>query len=427
MITRSLRILSVNISDTQGGASRASVRINEAIRKQGVEMEMLVKHKNTGNPNVIPLSHFEPGNLFYKICSYGQNKIKNKTERILWSKYSNREDVFLSDLRSVPLHGALQKLNYDVLHLHWINLRFLDLKELKKVGKPIVWTLHDCWPFTGICHYFYECTNYKKSCGRCPALHSQDDKDLSHKVWKAKSEIFTQLNLHIVTPSKWLAEAARGSSLFGQLPVTVIPHCIDTDLFSPGDRIDACNNLGLDPDKRYVLYGALNALQDKRKGFRFLDAAMEILVNKPGFSDVELLIFGVEKQHRIQQSKYKIKVLGILGEDQQLVTAYRSANVMVVPSLTENFSLTIMESMACGTPVTAFNTGGNAELIDHLGNGYLARKVDPSELADGISWCLNKLFNNELSNHARNKIMKNYSPGAVSLEYLNVFQSICHG
>lgn len=423
MTDRSLRILSVSISDTRGGASRAAVRINQALKEQPVEIKMLVKHKKSDNPDVIPLNRFEPRNLFFKVFAFGQNKFKNFAERLIWRWYPEREDVFLSGLRSVSLHGALQKLDYDILHLHWINLRFLDLRELKKVNKPIVWTLHDCWPFTGICHYFYQCTRYQMACGKCPALRSQEDNDLSHKVWKTKNRIYPYLNIHVVAPSWWLAESARKSTLFSRFPVTVIPHCIDTDLFSPGNRKEACHLLGLPPEKRYLLFGAMNAIQDKNKGFNYLDKAMEMLVKKPEFSDVELLLFGADDSTVPRPENYTIRSLGIITSDDRLVAAYRSAQVTIVPSLSENLSLTIMESMACGTPVTAFHVSGNSELIDHLENGYLADEKDPSGLAKGIEWCLISNLEQQLSDHSRDKIISDYSFEKISSQYLNIYHS----
>lgn len=425
MTNRPLRILSVNISDTHGGASRAAVRINQALKEQSIEIKMLVKHKNSDDPDVISLNRYEPANLFYKVLTYGQNKIRNFVERLTWNHYPEREDVFLSGLRSVSFHGALQKIDYDILHLHWINLRFLDLGELEKVNKPIVWTLHDSWPFTGICHYFYQCTRYQNTCGKCPALHSQKDKDLSHQVWKTKNAIYRTLNIHIVAPSQWLAKAAMESSLFSSFKVSVIPHCIDTNLFSPGNREDACLLSGLPPGKRYVLFGAMNAILDKNKGFNYLDKAMEILANKPEFSDVELVLFGAENSQIPNPENYQIRSLGIIESDYQLVAAYRSAHVTIVPSLSENLSLTIMESMACGTPVTAFNIGGNPDLIDHMENGYLADQMDPYELAKGIEWCLTNNLEKQLSDQAREKVITHFTPEKISSQYRNLYQAIC--
>ncbi|MCE5332608.1 MAG: glycosyltransferase, partial [Bacteroidales bacterium] len=206
-------ILSVNVSDSSGGAARAAYRIHCAVNQYGANSRMLVRDKTLNDETILSVSQFDHPSPIKHIYRYIQNKLKNKAQHYRLDKYPGKEDVFMSDLRSASIHGAFQKIDFDILHLHWINLRFLDLKELQNVHKPIVWTLHDCWPFTGICHYFYDCDRYVKSCGNCPFLHSGKENDLSHQIWKQKKQLYNELDLHIVTPSRWLAEAARKSSL----------------------------------------------------------------------------------------------------------------------------------------------------------------------------------------------------------------------
>ncbi len=423
MIKTSLRILSVNVSDFDGGASKAAYRINTALADHGVEVQMLVKNKRSIESKVIPLDDFEPENDLFPAWRFLQNKIKNKVQQFRWNQYPDREDVFLSDLRSVPFHGALQKLEYDILHLHWINLRFLDLKELLKVKTPIVWTLHDCWPFTGICHHPYDCETYKESCGDCPFLHSGKIKDLSHSTWKAKSKIYPLLNLHIVTPSRWLAQKTKGSALLGNFPVTVIPNGIDIQLFSPGNQSDAKSFWHLKPQKRYILAGTLSTAKEKRKGFEHLFQALSLLEHKIDTSEIELLIFGDEKPHEFSELNIRSHYFGFIRDDQGLVMAYRAAHVMVVPSLIENLSNIIMESLACGTPVVAFDTGGNNDMIEHKQNGYLCKAYDPEDLATGIKWCMDNNGSRKLSKHARKKVMSNFDSEIIAERYTQLFLS----
>jgi len=210
---KTLKVLSVNTSDSYGGAARAAYRIHSGVRTLGVNSKMFVKEKLSNDNTIVSLDEFVPKNFFCSVYGYIQKKIKNKIQHYRWNKYPNREDVFMSDLRSVPFYGALQNLEYNVLHLHWVNLRFLHVRELKKIKTPIVWTLHDSWSFTGVCHYFNDCDHYKISCGDCPLLHSNDINDLSHQIWLKKANAYHSLNLHIVTPSKWLADCAKESSL----------------------------------------------------------------------------------------------------------------------------------------------------------------------------------------------------------------------
>lgn len=423
MEQRKLKILTLNVSDASGGAARAAYRIHQAVNMAGVESLLLVKNKSLTDPSVLSVGSFDRKYLFSGISRYVHNKIQNKIQQTRWRPYAKREDVYLSDLRSSSIHGALQKIDFDILHLHWINLHFLDLRELRKLNKPIVWTLHDCWPFTGICHYFYDCERYKQSCGSCPHLKSNNPNDLSAQVWTKKADYYNGLNLHIVTPSHWLANAARESSLFAQFPVTVIPNPIDTSYFSPGSKVESCKTLGISPDRKYILFGAMNAVNDRNKGFAEFCTAMQYLELNFDVEHTEVLVFGSTDEPEMGLKSLSVKHLGML-HDQKLLAAYRAADAMVVPSLSENLSNIIMESMACGTPVVGFNIGGNKDLIEHLGNGYLAKPFDTSELAKGIVWCLNNNINNILSLSAREKVEKSYKFDYIMKRYIEVYKSL---
>jgi len=414
-----LKVLTVNVSDSSGGAARAAYRIHRAVCNAGVEGQFLVKHKQLIDPQVIALQSFDSHQNLKAPFRWLQHKIKNKLQQARWRPYPQREDVFMSDLRGVSLHGALQKLDYDVLHLHWINLRFVDIRDLAKITKPIVWTLHDCWPFTGICHYFYDCTRYTDSCGCCPHLHSSDAKDLSYQAWKTKLSVFSQLNIQVVCPSNWLADAARSSSILGQFPVSVIPNPIDSDYFSPGSKTEACRYLNLDPSKSYILYGAMNAVNDKNKGFAEFKTSMQHFEASYPTQNLEILVFGSADEANLELKHIPQRSLGMLN-DEQLLAAYRASAVMVVPSLSENLSNIIMESLSCGTPVVGFNIGGNSDMIVHQHNGYLARKLDTQDMAAGIHFCLH---NDELSVAARNKVLDCFNAKLVGQKYMSVYET----
>lgn len=423
MTNEKLRVLTVNVSDSSGGAARAAYRIHQATIEAGVDGQFLVKNKSLNDPNVLAVQSFDSLGSLKAPFRWVQHKTNNKLQQARWLPYSNRQDVFLSDLRGSSLHGALQKIEYDILHLHWINLRFIDIKDLAKITKPIVWTLHDCWPFTGVCHYFYDCTRYKQSCGCCPHLASNIEKDLSHKVWQKKMEVFSKLNIHVVCPSNWLAQAARKSTIFKQFPVLVIPNPLDTDFYTPGSKVDACKVLSISPDKRYILYGAMNAIKDRNKGFDELKSCLQYFEKQFDTKDIEVLIFGSNEKAQLQLNHIPTTDLGMLN-DQQLRAAYRASSVMVTPSLSENLSNIIMESLSCGTPVVGFDIGGNSDLIEHKRNGYLADPYNPEELAAGIVWCLDNNTSGKLSRNARKKVEENYSMERVGEKYVDLYNEL---
>ncbi len=430
MNDKPLKVLSVCTSDAGGGAPRAAYRIQQGVRELGIDSRMFVKDKRTKDGNVIALDEFVPHNALYHAFDWTRNKVKNKIQHFRWNRYPNREDIFMSDLRGTDLHGALQKLNYDILHLHWINQRFIPLEDLPQ-GKPIVWTLHDSWPFCGICHYFFDCEEYKYHCGYCPLLRSDKADDLSQKVWKKKSEIYKNLDLHIVTPSRWLADCAKQSGLLGRFPVSVIPNCLDVEAFRPLDekeispRWRKLQEIG--KTKSLLLFGAVNAAIDKIKGFAYLLTALKRLEQQGCADDFELIVFGATESELSMDVKIPIHYVGYVSNTDDLVSLYNLASVMVVPSLTENLSYAIMESLSCATPVVAFNIGGNGDMIEHKVNGYLAKEKDDADLATGILWCLENNEGNRLGKAGREKVLRNYTLDVVCRQYKALYESVLKG
>lgn len=427
MREQNLRVLSVCTSDSGGGAPRAAYRIHQGVRALGVESRMFVKNKHYKEADIISLGDFIPHNSFYQAFDWTRNKIKNKLQHFRWNHYPERDQVFLSDLRGTDLHGALRKLDYDVLHLHWINQRFIPLEELPK-DKPIVWTLHDSWPFCGICHYFFDCDRYQKQCGDCPYLHSGKQNDLSYKVWKKKAELYKGLDLHIVSPSQWLADCAKQSGLFGRFPIEVIPNCLDVKVFRPFDDSEISprwqNFQKKKLTKPFVLYGAVNAATDKRKGFANLLSALKILEQLGHGDDFELVVFGATQSELNMEVNIPIHYVGYVGNTPDLVSLYNLASVMVVPSLSEVFGQTASEALACRTPVVAFQCSGIQEVVNHKNDGYLAMPYDSEDLAQGILWCLNHNQDNRLGYAGREKVLKVYTFDAVCGKYKDLYEKV---
>lgn len=435
-----MKVLSVNTNDAHGGAARAAMRIMQGVQQHSVETQVLVKEKHTSDVAVVPLQDFLPKTKLYRIADCVAQKVKNKYYHLLWRPYSKtKENVFMSDSRGTRLGGALQKLDYDVLHLHWINLRFIKLQDLPK-DKPIVWTLHDSWPFCGVCHYFLDCQKYQIHCGDCPMLNSGEEIDLAYRIFEEKMRVYSDLNLHIVTPSRWLGECAKKSALFGRFPVTVIPNCLETDVYRPlsEQEIDECLSVAIErnpalhavqiaagekSEKPLILYGAVAAATDKIKGFKYLLSALQLL-DQQGFK-ANLLVFGASEIDLPMQFEHiKVHFMGYVSDTDLLVTLYNMADVMVVPSLTEVFGQTASEALACATPVVCFKTTGIQEVVDHKICGYVATLQDSTDLAYGIQWCLENNRDGSLSNAARQKVLKNYTIRRVGQLYANMYNSI---
>ena len=439
--TNPIRVLSVCTSDVAGGAARAAFRIHESMRQEGVDSRMFVKQKGSHDPHVHALAEYTPQNGFHKALDWVALKIKNKWQHALWRPYRKTMDKnYKSDLRGTRIYGALQKWDYDVLHLHWINNRFINIEDLP-TDKPIVWTLHDSWPFCGVCHYFLDCVGYQQQCGSCPQLGSHDSNDLSYQIWKKKKSVFDTLNIHIVSPSRWLADCAEKSSLFAGRDIRVIPNCLDTNVFRPLSQTEVETNLSAAQkqnaanrhvlraaaaDKRlfkpFILYGAANAASDRIKGFASLLSALQIL-DKQGF-EANLVVFGAsEADLPLCFDHISLTFVGYVRDVNVLVSLYNVADVMVVPSYTEVFGQTASEAMACGTPVVSFRCTGIQDVVGADG-GYLAEPYSEKDLAYGIEWVLEHNRHGEMRDQVRKSAVERFSIPVVAEQYVDLYKEV---
>ncbi|WP_346341579.1 glycosyltransferase family 4 protein [[Phormidium] sp. ETS-05] len=409
-----MKVLLVNTTDIEGGAARAAFRLHQGLLGMQVDSKLLVQRKLSDDPRVI-----EP----VKKLEQEVAKLRQTLDRLPMQVYPGRTKEAYS-LGWLPDRVAtkVQQLNPDVVNLHWVGEGFVNIATLQKLHQPIVWTFHDMWGFTGGCHYALECDRYETSCGACPQLQSSKPGDLSHWVWQRKRKAWENLNLTIVTPSKWLAKCTRESALFAKTRVEVIPNGIDVQKYRPLDRHTARSLLELPQDKQLVLFGAMRATTHKRKGFEPLQAAL-LQLSKSGWQDkIELVVFGASHGRLSEELGFKCHYLGKLGDELSLVLAYSAADVFVLPSLQDNLPNTIMESLACGTPCVAFDIGGMPDMIEHEQNGYLAAAYNIDDLAQGIAWVLeNGSRHQKLSQRAREKVETEFTLEIQARRYLSVY------
>jgi glycosyltransferase involved in cell wall biosynthesis len=421
-----MKILICNTTDTGGGAAKSAYRLLESLSNQGIDAHLLVMHKHSTNPLVLNVFDFhDKKSVFVRSIKWLEYKLKNKIRKRKWAKYPERDHVTLDDIFFSHLENSLEKIDFDILHLHWVESEFVNFKDLKKVKKPIVWTLHGCFPFTGICHFF-SCSEeyYKDQCGFCPALKSGQKHDLSTEMFLLKKKRYEFLNLDIVCPSRWIADCTLKSALLGKRPIHVIPNGIETEIFSPIEKKTARKAINLSKDKQILLFGAISATADKRKGYAYLQEAINILGNWFKHGEMELLVFGAMNSDREENSYFKTTYLGYISNDRFLAIAYSSADVMVVPSTHENLPYTIMESLSCGTPVVAFDIGGNSDMIEHKKNGYLAKPFEAEDLAQGIRWSLENNLQGDLGQNARQKVLDNYAAGTIARKHIEMYRSL---
>jgi len=412
-----MKVCLVNTHDNTGGAAIAAYRLHQALQQTGIDSRMLVQHKITSDDTVLGPDTGDEDRLA---------RIRRNIDRRLVYLYPRRNREATWSINAFPhrIASKINALNPDIVHLHWIGFGFVPVSEIRKIKKPIVWTLHDMWAFTGGCHYAGDCTRYREQCGRCPQMRSHTNYDLSSFVWKRKAVSWKDTNLVAVCPSKWLAECAKQSTLFKNRPIQVIPNGLDTSQFRPYDKIAARSHFSLPQDKKLILFGAFNATTDKRKGFHLLKESLKIFSEEDDGNNTDLVLFGNSQENEIFHLKMKTHSLGRIP-DASLPLLYSAADVFIAPSLEENLSNTVMESMACGTPVAAFNIGGMQDMIDHKHNGYLAEPFDCQDFAGGIIWILNdedqRLL---LSEASRKKVELEYESTHIARQYLDIYEKI---
>lgn len=387
-----------------GGAGIACRRLQAALNASGVQADLLTQQDVPGRwpfyaerLSFLPYERDKSVRFLFSLANFGHNLSK---------------------------HPLVQQA--DVLHLHWVNQGFLSLQNLRQLaetGKPIVWTLHDQWAFTGGCHYAGACTHYRHQCGHCPFLRRPGAADLSHRIWLRKKRLLPP-QLQIVTCSEWLAERARESSLLRDHSVVALPNPINTAVFvplKPTERLAFRQRLGISERAVLVLFAAVK-VQDTRKGFHLLGQALEHLKKTRPDVPVELLVMGQSQPEALAALPYPVHALGMIRETAALAEVYGAADLHVIPSLEENLPNTVMESLACGTPVVGFRVGGIPEMVDHGENGFIVEQQTGRALADGLVWVGERA--DALRASARAKVERCYAENVVAQQHVALYGHI---
>ncbi len=375
-----MKVLHLSATDKIGGAGIAAYRLHQGLQQVDVESHMLVMRKSTADPFVHRFHTY-----LNRWTRLQRRFAENQHRRTLNNNPRQTDSAYWSlNHQPYPIADVINAFDADVVHLHWIGDNFLPIQQLGKINAPIVWTLHDMWAFTGGCHYTGGCIRYHQSCGNCPQLIQPQSNDISHTIHQQKQQSWASHPMTIICPSQWLADCIHESTILGQKTVEVIPNGIDLQQFKPIDTSVARHTLNLPQDKNLILFGAFGGAEDPRKGFHHLRDALQLL---PQDANIELVIFGAEQEQDLTVD-LPIHQLGRFYDSPSMALLYSACDVFVAPSTQDNLPNTILESLACGTPSVAFNTGGIPDLIQHQINGYLATLSDEQDLANGIQWVL---------------------------------------
>lgn len=412
----------VNTSERKGGPSIAAHRLMEALRKSGVKAKMLVCDKQTGEQPVVTLEHTLP--VAFKA---------------LWELFTifrscgfRREHLFDVALANtgVDITKLPEFVQADVIHLHWVNQGYLSIKSLQKIldsGKPVVWTMHNMWPCTGICFYARGCRLYETECHDCPyLLRGAGKRDYSQRVFEKKRKLYEGADITFVTCSEWLKQEAQKSALLKHQRVVSVPNPIHLGVFHPMNKVKARHLMRLPEEKKLLLFGS-GKRHDPRKGMEyFVEGVAQLLKQHPeARREYAVVVLGEKVDHNARV-RYGLPVYEVeyIHSEQEMMQLYCAVDLFVLPTLEDNLPNTVMEAMACGTPCVAFDVGGIPEMVDHLHNGYVARYRDTSDLANGIFWSMEPENYRTLSEMAIRKVAERYSEETISKQYIKIYNQI---
>jgi len=411
-----MKILMVSSSDILGGAARAAFRLHKSLIADGLESRMLVGIKKS---DIISIDGPE------KRLGKAMGLVRPFLGQALMGLQKTGNPFFHSPaILPSCLIDEINTSSADVINLHWVCDEFLSIEDIGRIRKPIVWTLHDMWAFSGAEHYGPDnsrarwINGYKKD--NRPADHKGFDID--RWVWNRKLRAWRH-PIQIVTPSRWLSECVQASHLMRAWPVTTIPNTLDCRQFQPWPRSLAREIIGLPPNATLVLFGAMEGGNNFIKGWDLLQPALARIANER--IGVNGVIFGQSEPIHPPNLGLPLHWMGHLHDDATLALLYSAADVMVVPSRQEAFGQTASEAQACGCPVVAFNCTGLQDVIEHHVSGYLATPYDSIDLANGIRWVIeNKDRHESLSRAARERALRLWSPEVVIPRYKAIYESV---
>ena len=412
-----LKVVLVNHSDSLGGASVVTYRLMNALRDAGVDARMVVYTKTLPDENISVIS-----NRFRRGTKFLAERV-----RIFLGNGLNREKLFMVSIANtgtrLEAHPWIREA--DVICLNWINQGMLSLagvRRLGRLGKPIVWTMHDMWTLTGICHHALECDRYKKQCGHCPFLGSHSDRDLSRSVWEKKRDLYDEVPIHFVPVSNWLAEKARESSLLKGRDITVIPNAFPVETFSY-EPIGDASVWGIDTSRRLILFGAAR-IDDPIKGLGYtIDALNFIFDDYPEIaSSAAVVFFGdIRDRSLLDRIRFSHFHAGRISDQKILRSLYSYSDVVLSTSLYETLPGTLIEGMAAGCLPVTFGEGGQSDIVEHLKTGYIAHYKDPEDVARGIMWALAQKPDRRALHE---EVSRRFAAPAVAARYLDLFNRV---
>ena len=414
-----MKVLIINTSDLIGGAAIAANRLMKSLNSAGVDTQMLVLHKTSHSDKIISI-----GKSWQKKCTFIWERL------IIWmNNFFSRKNLFTVSIANSGFNVTRlpQFREADIIHLHWINQGMLSLNNIQEIiasGKPIVWTMHDMWECTAICHHAHTCEAFKSECRNCRFLRFPGNHDLANRIFRRKQKLYGSTRIDIVTVSNWLATQVQQSTLLKEMPVSVIPNTLSLSDFNKLNKEQCRKELSL-TGKYLILFGAAR-IDDPIKGFELLIQALRQLIAEQKFApeELHLALFGKIKypESILPQIPVSYSDFGWVTDTSLLSKLYSAADITVSASLYETFGQTLIEAQACGCIPVSFGNSGQADIIRHKENGYLADYLSVESLAEGIRWGLTDGQTEVSGDEMRNSVLERYSGNIVAEQYNRLYQ-----
>ena len=410
-----MKVVVINHSDMQGGAAIVSLRLVHALQDAGVDARMLVIDRQSDDA------------LVGVMGGKWRNKWNFLAERlgVFLRNGLRRDTLFKIDTGShgINLVSHPWVKDADVVCLNWVNQGTLSLKNVKQLaqaGKPLVWTMHDMWNCTGVCHYSFECERYKEKCHSCPLLETKGN-DLSTVIQEKKRRLYEQAPIHFVAVSHWLAECCRQSTSMRDSRLSVIYNAFPINDFD-------CTRLeggfeGIPSDKKIIVMGA-RRLDVEVKGFKeLIETSQYIARNKPELTArIHLVLYGdLHDKSLLSKIEIPCTYLGTIASTQQLSSLYRHSDIVLSTALSENLPGTLIEGQASGCLPVTFGKGGQADIVDHLKTGYIAEYKDAASVAQGIEWAIDAGVSREF---LHSEVQRKFAAPKIAQQYIDLFQQL---
>lgn len=406
-----MNILHIIAGDLSGGAARGAYWIHLALLKKKIDSNILTNSKNYFNEKKI---HSLSNNFFIRLKLFALTRFAE----LIKSFYKNRNrEIFSTGFDGIDLTKNNLYKDADIVNFHWVN-GLINIKAMKNIDKPIVWTIRDMWPMTGGCHHAQiTCKRFEKRCGLCPHLNSKNYKDLSYGILENKIKYYPTNNLTVIGVSNWISQRAKKSNVFKNVPIYTINNGLDQKVFFPSNKKKLKKNFNLPLNKKILLIGAQN-LSEFYKGFHLFLASLKKIKSR----NFHILSFG--EMGNLKIDGFNHTNLGFIKNDKLMREIYSVVDVYISPSLMESFGKSVLEAMACGTPCVIFKNTGSADIVTHKVDGYVSKFMDINDLARGIDWILNNANKKKLSKNAIKKVNTKFNINHIAMKYEKLYRKI---